>query len=134
MTGVAGCGRAVKHIIDMAGNTSHAVMGTGQREGRQVMVKGGWLPGGGGMACTAIRAVLSAMTVIGSVTAITGIGGGSLELQVCVAARTKQAGMRAGQLEGGVIVIETARLPGTGGVTGRTLRTQRIGMRIGVAG
>lgn len=64
------------------------------------MVKGGWLPGCGGMACAAVRAVLPAVTVVGSVTAITSIGGGSLELKVRVTARAKQAGMRAGQLKG----------------------------------
>ena len=39
------------------------------------------------------------------------IGGRTFELQVCMTITACHAGMFAGQLEDGIIVIKTARLP-----------------------
>ena len=61
------------------------------------------------------------------------IGGRAFELQVGMTITACHAGMLAGQLEDGVIVIKTARLPVIGRMAGFTLCAQTAAMRIGIA-
>lgn len=88
------------------------------------------LPGCRGVAGFAVRSILAAVTVIGRVTGETGCGR-AFEFHILVTRGAQNGGVLAGQLEGGVGMVEGGRFPCGRGMTGFALSAKRTAVRVG---
>jgi len=129
VAGVAIFGSANKIIVDMAARARCVDVSSGQWEGRQVMVKRGGLPGGGGMTSSAVCAIFTGVTIIIRVTGKTHHRS-PLEFHIRVTAGACDRCVSASEFEYRVVMVKGARLPPVGGVTLRTLRAQRAHVRV----
>lgn len=131
MAGNTGFGCSHEDTIDVTCGTGGIDVRSGQREGGQVVIEGGGLPGCGGMTGRAVRPILSTVMIIGCMTGKTCCGR-AFELHVFMTTTTGNGCMLASQLEDGVGMVECAGLPGCGCMAGFTFGTQRATMRINV--
>ncbi len=117
-------------------------MRAGQREGRVVVVEHCARPGRGGVAGGAAGREASRLVIrIGGAVVVLGMAGvavgrGPSEDVIDVAARAGHGGVRAGQREGRVVVVEDRAGPACGGMAGCARRREASGLviRIGRAG
>jgi len=105
----------------MAAGTGDFDMRPGQLKNELRMVKGGRLPGGGGMALGAVLAEQSLMDIIFGVAVITTVGRPACREPLGVALGAGQFGVGAGQREGGRSMVEGGRLPGGSVMADRTI-------------
>ena len=123
MTGIAVAGRALIDSVDMTTRASHRGVFSGQFEGGQVVVEGGWFPGGG---CVAGSAACTVPTSMGVAILMTGIAvvWSALVEAVDMATRASHRGVFTGQFEGGQVVIEGGWFPTVYGMAGTTSRAK----------
>lgn len=116
MTGRTGTGHAGEIFPPMTACAAHPSVRAGQGEAGEVMIKGGWPPGSGGVA---LNAVIAKATAMGIVFLVTGdaFGWSTLEGKRLVTAPTGNADMCPSKREVGEVVIEIDPLPALGGVT-----------------
>ncbi len=119
MAGNTFLGCAYEHAVDVALSTSDIDVRSCQREGGQVVIEGGRLPGCGGVTGSAVRSILAGVAVIGRVTCITSCGC-AFEFHIFMASGAGNGCMLAGQLEDGAIVVEGAGLPTSSCMAGFT--------------
>ena len=119
MAGDTFLGCAYEHAVDVTCSTCCVDVRSGQREGGQVVIEGGRLPGCGRVTGSAVRSILAAVTVIGCMAGKAGCGC-AFELHILMTACTGNSCMLAGQLEDGAIVVEGAGFPASGCMAGFT--------------
>lgn len=107
----------------MATRTSHCGVFTGQFEGGQVVVEGGWFPGGGCVAGSAACTIPTSMGVDNFMTGIA-VAGCPLVEAVDMATRASHRGVFTGQFEGGQVVIKGGWFPTVDGMAGTTSRAK----------
>lgn len=107
-------------IVHMTLRTGNINVRPGEREGGQVVVERGRVPGRGGMTLAAIRTEAPAMRIIFRMTTIA-CGWEAGEYIVGVAIRTRNRSMRAGQGKGRCVVVECHRQPAGGQMAFRTI-------------
>jgi len=124
-----GRGRAVKDLVLMAQGAGHSRVFTRQLEAGVLVIERGRRPAIGGVTLRALRAESAAMRIILCVA-----GGAvhwrALELSIDVTGCAIHCRVPAGQLEGGIIVIEYGRLPAAGRVAGRAVRAKLAIVRV----
>lgn len=114
MAGVTVLGGALELAIDMAFCAGSGNMRASQLEHGQVVVKGGGLPGSGGVTGTATGSICAGMRVFGQMTG-NAVRGSTLEhAHRGVAFGADSVDVRSGQDEGRVVMVEGGWLP-TGG-------------------
>lgn len=74
MAGITIFGCAHEHAVDVAFSTGGIDVRASQREGGQVVIEGGRLPGRGGVTCRAVRSILAAVMIVGRMAGITSCG------------------------------------------------------------
>jgi hypothetical protein len=100
------------NIVDMATRTGHLGVFASQFEGRQVVIKSCGQPAAGRMAGPAIRAELTVVVIIFSMTGIT-IGRGAFIDIVDVTTGTRHLDVFTRQFESGHVMVKGRRQPAT---------------------
>ena len=116
-------------VIYMAACAGRTDMRASQLESREIVVESSRLPGGSGMADTAILTKLSVVVINVLVTGVTS-GWSALKDIIYMATRTGCADMCTGQFEERDVVIKCGRLPGLAGMASSTVLAQRAVMAV----
>jgi hypothetical protein len=130
--GVTGDACSREPAVNTAGmtlRTAQAGMRTGQRESRAGMVKTGRFPAAGGMAGTAARPELTAMSILPGMAGIA-VGRCALEDAVDMTTRAGRIDVLTCQFESGQIVVEVGWFPPRGGMAGTAVRPELAAMSI----